>query len=64
MRISVQPTENETISIAKRTAAEQAQALARDPNQAGSVVELRRVVTDILARLEWLEIQVNKLKVR
>jgi len=49
---------------AKRAVAEQAQALARDPNQAGSVVELRRVVTDILARLEWLEIQVNKLKVR
>ena len=59
MKITVKPTENKLTLSAKRALAEQARNLNRDPNAASSVAELKRVVADLRARLEWLEEQIR-----
>jgi len=62
MRVTVKPTQNELSLAAKRSAAQQAIVLNRDPNAASSVAELKRVVADLRARLEWLEEQLAARK--
>lgn len=53
--IAVEPSQAEVEFAAKIQRAAEARTANLDPSAASSIAELRRVVADILARVEYLE---------